>query len=60
VPQQKFAQSMPRPKLILLRRLPGADEIAQGFVGRVGHPHRRQVADAITARELQRIPPVRF
>ena len=60
MPQQKLAQPMARPQLILLGRFPRADEIAQRFVRRVGHPHRRQVAGAITPRELQRVAPVRL
>ena len=60
MPQQKFTQPMTRPQLILLGRLPRANEIAQGFVRRVGDPDRRQIASAITPRELHRVASVRL
>jgi hypothetical protein len=39
VPQQKLAQPVPGPELILFRRLAGADQIAQSFVGFIGNPN---------------------
>ena len=56
--QQKLAQPMPRAQLILLRGFARAHQIAQGLMRRVRHPHRRQVARAITPRQLHRIPPI--
>lgn len=58
--QQKLAQAMARAQLILLRGFPGPYQIPQRLMRRVRHPDRRQVAGAITPRQLQRVAPIRF
>jgi len=39
-------------ELVLLRRFSGAHQIAQGLVGGIRDPHRRQIAGAVTPGEL--------
>ena len=56
--QQELGQPMPRAQLILLGRLPLPDKIAQCFGIFIRNPHRSQITGAVTARQLQRIPPV--
>jgi len=51
---------MPRAQLILLGRLPLPHQISQRLGGLIGDPHRRQISVAVTARQLQRVPPVRL
>jgi hypothetical protein len=51
---------MPRAQLILLGRLPLPDKIAQRLGVFIGNPHRGQISGTVTARQLQRIPPVRL
>src|SRR6266511_514335 len=58
VPQQKLAHAMTRAELIGLGRFPGPDEIPQGLVCGIGHPHRREIACSVTARELLGVPAV--
>ena len=41
VAQQEFSEPMARAQLILLRRLPGAHQIAEGLVRGVRHPDGR-------------------
>ncbi len=60
VPQQKFSQPLTSPVLILPGIFARPHQIAQRFVGRIGHPDRRQVAAAITARQLLGVAPIRF
>lgn len=50
--QQEFAQPMTRTELVLLRRLPRADQISQRFVRGIRHPHRGQVARPVGARQF--------
>jgi hypothetical protein len=45
-------------QLILLGRLSRPDKIAQCFRAFIRHPHRSQIVGAVTARQLQSIPPV--
>ena len=52
VPQQKLAQPLSRPLLILLGILARPHQIPQRFMRGIGNPHRRQIAGAITARQL--------
>ncbi len=49
---------MLRSQLILLGRLSRPDKIAQCFRAFIRHPHRGQITGAVTARQLQSIPPV--
>ena len=58
--QQELAQPVPRPQLILLRRLARPHQIAQRLVLRVRHPHRRQVPAAVAPRQLLGVPPIRL
>jgi hypothetical protein len=51
-------RAVARPQLILLRCLPGAHQIAERLVRRVRHPHRRQIAGAIAARQCLGITPI--
>ena len=44
-----------RPELVLLGHGARAHEIAHGFVRGVGHPHRREIAAAVTPGQLYRI-----
>ena len=60
MPQEKLAQAVARPQMVFLRGLPRADEVPQRLVGGIGHPHRRQIARPITARQLQCVPPIGF
>src|SRR6266849_1217132 len=56
--QQELAEAMPRPELVLLRRLAGPYEVPQRFVGRVGDPHGGEIPCPVTAGELLRVAPV--
>lgn len=58
--QEKLAEPMPRPQLILFRCFPRAHEIPQRLLGGIGHVHRRELAGAITTRELERIAAIRL
>ena len=58
VSQQKLAQPMPRLQLIFLGRFARPHQIAQGLMGRIRHPHRRQFAGTVAARQLLRIAAV--
>jgi len=52
VTQQELVEPMTCAELVLLGVLTRAHQIAQGFVGGIGNPHRREVAGAITARQF--------
>jgi hypothetical protein len=56
--QQELGQPVARAQLILLGRLSRPDKIAQCFRSFIRHPYRGQIVGAVTARQLQRIPPV--
>jgi hypothetical protein len=58
VSQQKLAQPLTCSLLVLFGVFPRSYQIAQCFVRRIGNPHRRQIAIAITPRQLLGIPPV--
>jgi len=45
-------------ELVRFRRFPGPDEIPQGLVCGIRHPHRRQVTGSVTAREVLGVPAV--
>ena len=51
---------MPRAQLILLGSLPLSDKITQRLRVFIGNPHRSQISGAVTACQLQRVPPVRL
>ena len=50
--QQKLPQPVARTQLILLRRLARSHQVAQRLMGRIRHPHRRQVSGAIQRASL--------
>ncbi len=58
--QQKLQQSVSSPQRILLGRLPSAHQIAQRYVCRVRHLHRRQISGPIAARQPLSIMPIRL
>src|SRR4051812_20062576 len=58
VSQQKLSQPLTCSLLVLFSVFPRSYQIAQYFVGRIRDPHRRQIAIAITPRQLLGIPPV--
>ena len=56
--QEKLPEAVPRAQLVLLRDLSGPHEIAQGFMRRVRHPHRRQIATPVASSQLLRVASV--
>jgi len=60
VPEQRLPQSMPRAQLILLRGIPGPHQIPQRLMGRIRHPHRRQVTRAIAASPFLGVASIRL
>jgi hypothetical protein len=51
--QQELAQSMSRAVLILPGVLARSHQVAQGLMGGIGNPHRRQINGATTARQFR-------
>jgi hypothetical protein len=55
---EELRQPIAGPQLITLGGKPGTYSVAQGLVGRIRHPDRRQIAGSVTARQLLGVAPV--
>src|SRR3989441_609817 len=56
--QEQLGEAVAGAELVVLGHLPGPHEVAQGFMGGVGDPDRREIARPVAARELGGVPPV--
>jgi hypothetical protein len=56
--QQKLTQPMAGSQQVSFGGFPSANQVPEGFVGRVGNPYRRQIAGSVAACQLQSVTPI--